>query len=88
MLNSKFFTVDCTEVDVEDRKYVQGEAGIAECCDTFCMAKGRGHVHVIKCQPDKCSSDLHDGHRHAQVLIPAAIRKCWATSCMYNYVHF
>ncbi len=67
MLNSKFFSVDSPDIDVEDRKYVRGEAGIAESCDTFCMAMGRGHVHVIPCQRDKCQSDLHDGHRHAKV---------------------
>jgi len=70
MKNSTFFTVDSTDVDVEGRKYVRGEAGIAECCDTFCMARGRGHIHVIRCQKDRCSSDLHDGHRHAEVRLP------------------
>lgn len=32
-----------------------------------CMCAGRGHVHVIKCMHDRCSSDLYDGHRHALV---------------------
>lgn len=68
MINANFFSVNGTNINVGERRYVRGETGIAECCDTFCIARGRGHVHVIPCQKDKCSSDLYDQHRHAQVL--------------------
>ena len=61
------FVADEQDIDVKERQYVRGEAGTAETCDSYCMTMGRGHVHVLPCDPARC--DLHgpslvDGRRH------------------------
>ena len=64
------FVAEQQDIDVSERLYVRGEAGSAETCDSFCSALGRGHVHVLPCDPDRC--DLHgpspvDGRRHSRI---------------------
>lgn len=59
------------EIDVGERKYVRGEWGVAETCDNYCSVMGRGHVHVLPCDPDKCdvggqASLLEGQRRHAR----------------------
>eukprot|EP00884_Botryococcus_braunii_P007870 jgi/Botrbrau1/17084/Bobra.0611s0002.1 len=62
---STVFVSEDKDIDVGPRKYVQGESGIAETCDSFCNSCGRGHVHVIPCDKTQCGSLLCDGRRHA-----------------------
>ncbi|KAG2499720.1 hypothetical protein HYH03_002654 [Edaphochlamys debaryana] len=61
------FVARQAEVDVGERRYAVGETGIAETCDGFCAALGRGHVHVLPCDPSRCDRDgpsLVEGRRH------------------------
>lgn len=55
------------DIDVGERKYVRGEQGLAETCDNYCSVMGRGHVHVLPCDPSQCDLDgqatLHEGQR-------------------------
>ncbi|KXZ54769.1 hypothetical protein GPECTOR_4g839 [Gonium pectorale] len=57
------------DIDHGERRYRTGEAGIAETCDSFCATQGRGHVHVLPCDPSRCDRDgpgIVDGRRHAR----------------------
>jgi hypothetical protein len=59
------------EIDVGERKYVRGEQGLAEACDNYCSVMGRGHVHVLPCDPAQCDvggqASLQEGQRrHAR----------------------
>ncbi|MCO5576995.1 hypothetical protein L7F22_030816 [Adiantum nelumboides] len=62
------FVAEVEEIDVQDRKYVRGESGVAEMCMMHCKARGRGHTHLAPC-PEKagsgcCIEKLYDGARH------------------------
>lgn len=69
-----FFVSDASQsqdIDVGERKYVRGERGLAETCDNYCSVMGRGHVHVLPCDPAKCdiggqASLLEGRRRHAR----------------------
>ncbi len=54
------------QIDVEQRAYVRGDPGCAECCDAFCIASGRGHVHVMPHSPVEAST--RTGRRRARVV--------------------
>lgn len=71
MEHCHFVSADGDDVDVEDRQYVRGECGVAETCDSHCCARGRGHMHVMLCDPSKCDKDgptIIDGRRHARAV--------------------
>eukprot|EP00775_Hariotina_reticulata_P002623 gene2623-2924_t len=58
------------EIDIGVRKYVRGERGEAETCDAFCSAMGRGHIHILPCNPASCDIQgqvtlLEGQRRHA-----------------------
>ena len=64
-----FFVSDTSQsadIDIGERQYVRGEAGSAETCDSFCSTCGRGHVHVLPCDPYNCNIG-GQGRRHATV---------------------
>eukprot|EP00884_Botryococcus_braunii_P007871 jgi/Botrbrau1/17085/Bobra.0611s0003.1 len=62
---STVFVSEEKDIDVGSRRYVQGESGIAESCDSYCKSCGRGHLHVVKCDRTQCTSGIQDGRRHA-----------------------
>ncbi|KAH7282158.1 hypothetical protein KP509_35G015400 [Ceratopteris richardii] len=62
------FVAEMEDIDLQDRKYVRGESGVAEMCAMHCRARGRGHTHLIPCPEVEgngcCTGKLYDGARH------------------------
>ncbi|XP_057831411.1 uncharacterized protein LOC131042113 [Cryptomeria japonica] len=72
MRNTRFISEE-EDINIGDRKYKWGEKGEAEMCNMFCRKQGRGHIHLVPCPKTSnqryimCTSNLHDGSRHATV---------------------
>ncbi|KAH7282154.1 hypothetical protein KP509_35G015200 [Ceratopteris richardii] len=62
------FVAEMEDIDLQDRKYVRGETGVAEMCTMHCRSRGRGHTHLIPCPETEgdgcCTGKLYDGARH------------------------
>eukprot|EP00479_Gromia_sphaerica_P003709 TRINITY_DN1436_c0_g2_i7.p2 TRINITY_DN1436_c0_g2~~TRINITY_DN1436_c0_g2_i7.p2 ORF type:complete len:215 (+),score=47.27 TRINITY_DN1436_c0_g2_i7:165-809(+) len=59
------FVSDKKDIDVGTRKYVSGERGDAEMCHLFCRHRGRGHIHLARCEaesPETCVSQGDQRH--------------------------
>ena len=55
-MRDRTFAGEVRNIDVEDRKYVWGEFGVAEMCPLFCKSQGRGHIHLVPCGgPGQCA---------------------------------
>ena len=70
-MNNTYLVADTRDVDIDDRKYRVGEAGVAEMCPLFCSKSGRGHVHFVPCEhitAEACTAANHDARRrHGQI---------------------
>ena len=55
------FVSDDVNIDIDDRKYKVGEAGVAEMCPLFCSKLGRGHVHFVSCEQNSASRCVYHG---------------------------
>ena len=59
------FASDQEEFDIQGRKYILGEFGVAEMCNMHCKEQGRGHIHLIYYpMNNNCTSCIYDGSRH------------------------
>ncbi|KAL3698230.1 hypothetical protein R1sor_012306 [Riccia sorocarpa] len=71
-MREKKFVAESEDIDILDRKYKWGESGIAEMCNMYCKAQGRGHVHLIPCpkgvDAKLACGGVFDGCRHETCL--------------------
>ncbi|GLJ34396.1 hypothetical protein SUGI_0691530 [Cryptomeria japonica] len=93
MRNARFISEE-EDINIEGRKYIWGEKGMAEMCNMFCRKQGRGHIHLIPCPKTSnhrymmCTSNLYDGSRHATAKYGPDPKDEMTRDTYWKYVRF